>query len=252
VRIRGLTLILFLSLGLFYCSSEGEQKAVVANKVVLVLFDLSESTNKPEIRKTYSENFGVILSKITHGDAVVAGWITEHSGAELVLPVNISFPPFESATTNPLVRRGQQAKEDSKLRETLRGIHEELDSLLQHTTRKVLQTDILSSLLMAERIFKNFPHPKKVLVIMSDMIEDSGTYNFERETLTSERISQIIIRAKKDGRLPDLAGVKVYVIGATARDMNKFYQIRNFWLTYFQACQANLIDYGSALVRFEP
>lgn len=252
MRVGSLVLSLSLTVGLSYCWGSGQKEAPAQNKVVLVLFDLSESTNSPKIRKTYSENFGLILSRITHGDALVGGWITEHSGSELVLPVNKSFPPFTPPTDNPLFAPAWKKKTDSALVAEMHKTHEIIDSLLQHPDRTVLRTDILGSLVMAERVFRSFPQQRKILVIMSDMVEDSQAHNFETENLSAERINQIIERARRENSLPDLRGVKVYVAGATHRDTNRLDQIRNFWLNYFQACNAMLPreNYGGPLVRF--
>lgn len=250
MKIPSLILALLLAAAVASCSRSGEEKAAIQNKIVLVLFDLSESTNKPEIRRAYAENFLVILSRIAHGDALVAGWITERSGAELVLPVNRSFPAFAPGTDNPLLIQAWKGKADSALGVETQKIHHLIDSLLQNPSRRVLNTDILSSLDIANRVFRNFAQARKILVIMSDMIEDSPSYNFERENLTPERINRIIDTAKSEDRIPNLQAVRVYVAGASAADIRRLNQIRDFWSTFFQKTGAVLVDYGGALVAF--
>lgn len=91
------------------------------------------------------------------------------------------------------------------------------------------------------------------MVIMSDMIEDSSDYNFERERLSDKRIAEIIAREREKKRLSILNGVKVYVTGARASAREQFYNIQNFWLRYFKECGANLSkeNYGSALLSFD-
>jgi lysophospholipase L1-like esterase len=94
-----------------------------------------------------------------------------------------------------------------------------------------------------------------VLVIFSDRVEESEHYNFTRENLTEARIKKIISQNRSRGLLPDLAGVKVYVVGASAGAYEKMRSgrmaaIRDFWLAYFKACGAELTRerYGGALL----
>ncbi len=117
---------------------------------------------------------------------------------------------------------------------------------------KVGYTDILSSLHIAERVFKNYKRDKNILIIMSDMIEESKDYNFARKNLNKKRTGEIIAKEKGANRIPDLKNVRVYVTGATAENRDKFFSIQNFWLRYFEECGANLSKerYGSALLNF--
>ena len=223
------------------------------NKTILVLFDLSESTNKPEARKLYSGGFNTILSRVTHGDAVFAGWITERSGVELELVVSYIAEPFEPPTDNPLILRRLRDEANLALSDTLQLFYNLVDSLLHNPTRRVMNTDILSSLDLAERIFKSFPENRRILVLFSDMIEDSYTYNFERENLTQQRIDAIIRTENENNRIPELDGVVMYVIGAYHRDVNRFRMIRDFWFAFFEECGAvlNRENYGPQLITFE-
>ncbi|MEW6652018.1 MAG: hypothetical protein AB1394_00965 [Bacteroidota bacterium] len=111
----------------------------------------------------------------------------------------------------------------------------------------------MSSLQVAERVFKSFPQPRKILVIFSDMIEDSRKYNFEKENLTKEKISKIIKSEKEKGQITDMKDVKVYVAGATHPNSEIYDMIKNFWFEYFKTCGANLEsqNYGAALIRFD-
>ena len=58
---------------------------------------------------------------------------------------------------------------------------------------------------------------------------------------------------RKKGRLPDLAGVKIYITGATAGTPDKFFAVQNFWLMYFKECGASLSkeNYGATLLNFD-
>jgi hypothetical protein len=227
-----------------------EEKQVF--KTVVVLFDLSGSTNKPEIRQKYSEAFSTILSRMSHGDALIVALITEKSVFEPSLPIKEEFPKFIPKTDNPLYKAAEERKAQEELQKKKDDLKTLADAVLKDQTRKIMKTDIMSSLQVAERIFKSFSQPKKVLVIMSDMIEDSEDYNFEKENLSEKRIEEIITREKNRERIPDLGGTKVYVVGANSKNLNQYYRVQNFWLRYFKGCGAILLKetYGSALINF--
>jgi len=222
-------------------------------KVVCLLFDFSESTNFEKTRKIYADNFRAILSKINPGDEVTAATITEMSVAEPELIVKSAFEVFHPTSDNLFIKRAEQDDFENKIKAAKDSLCLAVDSALMNTTRKIMRTDIMSSLHVAERIFKASHRPKKILVIMSDMIEDSESYNFEKDDLSSQRIDQISEMEKQRGRTPDLTGVKIYAIGATAKSKEKFFRIRDFWLNYFHSCGADLANenYGSTLVGFE-
>lgn len=90
-------------------------------------------------------------------------------------------------------------------------------------------------------------------MIMSDMIEDSATYNFQKEKLTDARIDQIIEHEKAKGLLPDLNNVQVYAVKSATQQSREVYEsIERFWLRYFKECGATLerANYGP-LTKFE-
>jgi hypothetical protein len=90
-------------------------------------------------------------------------------------------------------------------------------------------------------------------VLVSDMLEDSEEYNFERQQLNDGFIQRVIAEQKKKGRLPDLSGAKVYVAGASAKSANTALEVQKFWIAYCKAANADLTsqNYGSALMNFE-
>ena len=115
-----------------------------------------------------------------------------------------------------------------------------------------MKTEIISALHVAERVCKSFSLPRKILVIMSDLIEDSELYNFAREELSDKRTEEIIRREREAHRLPDLTNVRVYVAGALAKT-ERYYKVRSFWINYMQAYGGAMSKekYGAALVSFE-
>jgi len=241
-------LILLVS-ALLPLSCKNTTQTAYAPKVVCVLLDISESTNSPGLRKAYHDDFRLVLSAMQRKDVLAAAVITEKSIGETSLPVEFQFPDFVP-TGNPLYKEARERRAQKELQESKDSLLTVVDTVLLHPPRKVMRTDIFSSLGVAERIFKEHPLPRKRLVMISDMIEDYGEYNFELEELTPQRIRQIIKNEERMRRLPDLTGVDVYVMGAISGRPEKFYAIRDFWTQYFQRCGARVVGYGATSVTF--
>ncbi len=222
------------------------------SKIVCVLLDLSYSTQQQEIRKTYAKNFGVIISALTHGDAIYAAMITEKSVYELDFCLKYEIPPIVFSTENRLYRKAELKRAEQRLSALKDSLCQVACSTLEKYDKKIMKTQIMGAMQVAERIFHRYHHPQKMLVIMSDMIEDSDHYNFYRENLHKSRIQEIISRERADNHLPNLQQVRVYVTGAMAEGSDRYYKIRDFWLEYCKACGAELRpeDYGAALIKF--
>jgi hypothetical protein len=113
-----------------------------------------------------------------------------------------------------------------------------LDDIKKSLTKPQLSknTEILAGIRVAQDQFDEVKASDKRLVILSDMIEDSEFYNFERNRVDPE---QILGKESKTRRLPDLKGVKIYVSGATAMNQRKYDEIQNFWAAYFRRVGAD-------------
>jgi hypothetical protein len=141
---------------------------------------------------------------------------------------------------------------ERKLTNTKEKIQRETNKLLSQE-RGTLLTEILDSLNIADIIFNEEKKRQKILVILSDMIEDSKEYNFDKDKITDEYISNVIRDRQKNKLMPNFKGVKVYVAGASAADSNKFRAIQTFWTRYFTESRADFSPhrYGHSLINFE-
>jgi hypothetical protein len=251
ISCRWLTACLMLAL-CGGCSARDTRPAAPTNSLYLILIDRSESVNKPEMRQLYSRNLRIILGSVDHGDVLVLGWITDRSAGELELPVNESLPAFCPETDNPLMLAPLRARADSGLKVRLSVISDSVAQLLASSQRPVMHTAIVESLELAQRVFASYDAATKVLVLMSDMEEDSEKLNFAKERLAGARSDSIIGQLRNAGRMPDLRGVHVYVLGATTGNGPRDREIHNFWMSFFKSTGAELrpADYGAALVAF--
>ncbi len=242
-----LFMLLFSSCGLI------KKKNQKTGKCVCVLFDLSYSTHRKNVRQSYADDMRKIMKKMRPGDVLVAGLITQKSISELSFCVQYEFNKFEATTDNPLYKKAERRQ----YLKSMQGIKDSLltvvDSTLFTSHIRIMKTEIMGALQVADRIFKVYQSNKNILVIMSDMIEDSQFYRFQNENLSDRRIQAIINNEKKNERLPSLTGVKVYVTGAMAKSRKKQLLIQKFWQEYFQSCGADLApeNYGSVMVRFK-
>lgn len=218
-------------------------------RVTVVLFDLSASTSAEAIRQQYLTDFGKVLGAMTAGGAIAADIIDDNPLAHSSYPINETFERYQPMKENKL-------DYDRRMHEKRDAVIKEAEAIVRKRPSGRPGTNVLDALQLAERVFLAHKEDQKLLVIFSDMIEQSRRYDFTGENLTAARIDQIIARERSAGRLPDLHDVEVCVAGAGAEKSGgmpaeKFLSIREFWFQYFEAVGANLPKerYGAALLK---
>lgn len=241
--------LLFFSLLFFSCDL---LKPPERTKVICLLCDLSESTNNELVRQAYCKNLDLIFKKIDFGDVLVSGIISEHSINEMNFIVNYQFPELVLSTDNPLFKKNEEEKLRKRFSVCKDSLQQVIVGTIMHNPRVILKTEIINSLHQADRVFSSYNKSCKILIIFSDMLEDSDLYRFEYTQLSSSKIEQILATEESKQRLPDLSNVTVYVVGAAAPDTERYFQLWNFWSAYFIKCGAEIskVNYGSSLVTF--
>ena len=211
-------------------------------RVITVFVDMSGSTNQAR-RTVYRKAFDKVYQNLQQGDRIIVGTITGRSYIDFKPVVDAEIPK-QSIWLNRI-------KFEQDLAKTKSDIKAEVEKLLL-LKRGTPRTEIINSLNIADKIFHN-ENRQKILIILSDMIQDSKEYNFERVKVTDAYVSNIIRDRQKQNLIPNLATVKVYVAGASASDSNKFRSIEKFWNRYFIAAGADfsLHRYGHSLLEFE-
>jgi len=114
-------------------------------------------------------------------------------------------------------------------------------------------TDIFSSLLLAQKLFYDETR-RKVLVLMSDMIEDSPPYNFEKVSWSPATTEKTLSELDAKGLVPKLSGVCIYVSGASAPSAELAENIARFWHAYFRRTGADMDPsrYAHVLLHWPP
>lgn len=154
------------------------------------------------------------------------------------------MPAFNLLTDNKLRYEWQLTK-------VRKALDDRFENLLKSDAAP--KTNILHVFTIAEKIFQGETKRHRVLVLISDMLEDSARYNFQRTKLTPDFTNKLIKQQQEKGELPNLAGAVVYVAGVSAVTPEKVFEVQRFWLTYASAISASLKseNYAPTLLRFE-
>ena len=211
-------------------------------RIMAVFVDMSGSTNQAR-RTIYRSAFEKIYQNLQQGDRIIVGTITGRSYIDYKPAVDAEIPK-QSIWDNRITFEQNMAK-------TKKDIQTAVEKLLS-ARRGTPRTEIINSLNIADKIFHNEKR-QKILIILSDMIQDSKEYNFDRVKVTDAYTTNIIRDRGKQNLIPNLEMVKVYVAGASASDSKKFRSIEKFWNRYFVAAGADfsLHRYGHSLLEFE-
>jgi hypothetical protein len=211
-------------------------------RAIIVLVDMSGSTNRAR-NTVYNEAFDKIYQSLQPGDRIVVGAITSHSYIDFK-PVVDAEIPSQSIWVNRIQYEQNFSSTKKKIRDEMNGLLSRKDG--------TPYTEILNSLNIADTIFHNEKR-QKILVILSDMVQDSKEYKFDRVKVTDKYIADVIRYRQQQNLIPNLSDVKVYVAGASADDSRKFRAIEKFWASYFAAAKADFSThrYGNSLIEFE-
>jgi hypothetical protein len=220
--------------------------------VAVVFVDVSKSTYgvRGAERARYATYFGSVLEHLPSGTLIKGDEIDKNPLSDSSLPVSGFIEKHggllgaKNDDDVNMANASMRAKLGVRFRQLLR--------------RRPTGNSILDALNIAQQVFDSYPGAAtKYLVVFSDMIESSSRYRFTRANLRPARIDAFIKAERKNGRLPDLHGVSVYVVGAGATrggDANAAHvrDVKSFWLAYFRATGADLpgYRYGPTLVRF--
>ncbi len=225
-------------------------------KTVIVLIDLSGSAR--ELLSTYEKYFDLILTDLDHGDAFTVLKISSGSLAESEPLVHGTFEPFiprnrlGNPTDNPFEVRASKADADTRLAAAKTELRERFLTNFRNS-KSTQSTDILGAIRYAETLFNQLGRPRRILVLMSDMIHSTKQLDFGKMKFDAKDHQSVIEREQKSFGLPDLTGVKVHVIAAGGGDTERFMKLRSFWEAYFHACHAKMEkgNYASTMLVFD-
>jgi hypothetical protein len=206
----------------------------------LVLVDFSASAK--QLLPDYQKYLNEVITKIPHGGRIVVAKIQASTLARFEPFVNAQIPG------KPGIMDVEKDVEDSQ-RRIRRQIQTAVDSVFSNPVFSP-GTSILAGLGLVKETFPNAP--RRVLVLLSDMLHASTDFSLENVRLTDALIDQTLGRLKQqEGKIPDLKGVAVYVAGATAKTDEQYNQIKEFWEKLFAQSGAELLSYSRTLLNFD-
>jgi hypothetical protein len=106
------------------------------------------------------------------------------------------------------------------------------------------QTDVAGALMVASDLFRASPARRNVLVVFSDMRNDTPALDLDHARIVSTSLA--MKKAEKERLLPDLHGVEVYILGVdgAGKDMEFWQTLRDFWTVFFKRTGAILQSYS--------
>jgi hypothetical protein len=222
---------------------------------VVVFLDFSGSVQSRQRAQFRDEIQTQIISSLSAGDRLLIAAIHDKTLTEfrpLVQAVLPAKPEFSGWRDNVLkhTRRVQEVEAQviGVKNKTITDVGEVLSRRYASP-----YTDIFSSLLIAQKLFHDEAR-RKVLVLMSDMIEDTPDYNFEKIAWSPATVDKLLAELEAKALIAKLPGVCVYVSGASARTAARAEEISRFWQAYFRRTGADLHPsrYAHVLLHWPP
>jgi hypothetical protein len=125
------------------------------------------------------------------------------------------------------------------------------------TSNQLARSDILASLKEISSRIKQSTARTKIVLLVSDMLENSSISSFYQSQSVRKIVSEHEIKLVETNKFfGDFGGARVYVMGAglieeDARNKNGSYRepqtmmaLQNFWREYFDKSNAQLIEFG--------
>jgi TolB-like protein len=231
---------------------------------VIVLLDYSASTNSEQMKRfgrTISQD---IIAQLRETDAVSVYPIDAGAVTRNTKIFDLDLRQHQFAQQSDFVTH---ASEEVKKRVTV-FLTNAQDSVLhliesERTVRGRFagSTDILGAL---RGVTQYFEHPKKtgaisrawnafigtpnsgvinVVVICSDMINESSALNFSASPPTASQAQTAVAKMLEAGNIPAFEGVVVFVTGRTGRNAEQVDGVHKFWLGYLREAHADLRAY---------
>lgn len=209
-------------------------------KIVVVLVDRSASTQGD--RAIYERATAEIVEKLRGGDRFVMGPITSASGTDFAASIDHELPrPLEpmGIFDEPIEHARRRAQHEAEVARTASLLEEQVAALLGSSSRAE-RTAIVESLRVVQPFFESEPRRKRVLVVLSDMVEDSEIMDLGERRPDGAWALTEVDRQRADGSLPRLSGVTVHVYGALASPPSRAAGLEAFWREYLAATGANV------------
>jgi hypothetical protein len=254
-RLAGMLLAFALPALLLMGCTKASQADAQRGTAVVIFVDFSESIGGADRAGFRREIEKQVLPWLQPGDSIMIAPITDKTLTEFRPMVEAELParPQFNGWVNNVMKHNKASKETDaqivQVKETIRAQTAEALTRKYHSR----YTDIFSSVLLAEKIF-SAEQRRKVLILMSDMLEDYPPYSFDRITWTQGTTQKLLAELSTKRMIPNLTGVCVYVSGVSAPSAELARMVGGFWEAYFRAAKADLSPsrYAHVLLHWPP
>ena len=254
-RLLGLLLLTTLGLVTTGCTTRSSQPAAQRGTSIVVFVDFSDSVDGGARLALKREIEQQILPSLEPGDSILIAPIHDKTLTDFRPLVEADLParPQFNGWMNNVMKFNRQSKEtEARIVRVKEALRTQTDAALMRKS-SARYTDIFSSLLLAEKLF-SAESRRKILVLMSDMIEDYPPYAFDRMAWTPDTSDKLMAELQSKRLLANLAHVCVYVSGASAPSAELAENIGRFWETYFRKAGADMDSsrYAHVLLHWPP
>ena len=252
---RSSRLLLAILAAVFMSVPSPSQGAPQTAASVVVFVDFSASVGGNHRAGYRHELERHVIPWLQAGDSILIAPIHDKTLTRFEPLVQFTIPTkpqFNGWFDNALQYGRQQKEIEVRIAQSKDLIQSQTAAALSQKRAAAL-TDIFSSLLLAEKLFHNDPRAR-VLVLMSDMLHDYPPYRFDRMAWRAGTTEAILKDLQAKQMLANLAGVCVFVSGATAYSKELASGVGQFWQTYFQRTGADIAPsrYANVLLHWPP
>ena len=235
--------------------TKSTQADVQRGTAVVIFVDFSESIGGTDRAGFKRELEKQVLPWLQPGDSIMISPITDKTLTEFRPMVEAELParPQFNGWVNNVMKHNKEKKEtEARIIQVKESLRTQTAEALGRKYQ-ARYTDIFSSVLLAEKIF-SAESRRKVLILMSDMIEDYPPYAFDRMSWTPATTQKLLADLEAKKMIPDLSGVCVYVSGVSAPTAELARHIGGFWDAYFRKAKADLSPsrYAHVLLHWPP
>lgn len=133
-----------------------------------------------------------------------------------------------------------------------RNIDHTMKTAFEEASTDLPKTELMGSLVnFADGVIRASQASEKVILIASDMMENSDAVSFYGSRgISSFDVDATLAKAEKANLISDLAGARVYVIGAGISANDRYLsqtvmsKMQSFWAGYFERAGAELAGWG--------
>lgn len=219
-------------------------------RLFVILIDFSATTQM--FRDQYRSDISNVVENLRESDTLALLKINESSlgsGGSQSLFATMEVPPEPGEAKNALTRKLRDERRAKAVAAKRDIVRKNVDKFLAETATAPW-TEIMAGLANADKVIDQHSNRRAILIVFSDMIEESRRYNFAKKPPTAKRRREILEAERATNRLPDLTGVRVHVVAPmSGGDSEQFLRLQDFWMAYFKAANAELSpeSYASSL-----